>query len=54
MRSAIDAEASRRGVTPSRVVEAVFSRYLPEFVAQAISEDLMAERERATRKSGAT
>ncbi len=47
MRSAIDAEASRRGVTPSRVVEDLFARYLPTFVAEALADALrVEERER--------
>jgi len=40
IRSAIDAEASRRSTTPSRVVEALLLRYLPEFVAESIAGDL--------------
>ncbi len=42
MRSAIDAEADRRGVPPSRVVEEILARFLPEFVAAALQETLRA------------
>jgi len=38
MRSAIDAEASRRGVAPSRIVEELIARYLPVLVERALRE----------------
>jgi len=38
MRSAIDAEASRRGVPPSRVVEELIACYLPVLVARSLRE----------------
>jgi hypothetical protein len=41
MRSAIYAEAERRGTTPSRVLEAVLLRHLPEFVAEAIRDSFL-------------
>jgi len=40
MRSAIDMEALRRDVTPSRVVEAILARYLSEFISEAIGDTL--------------
>ena len=43
IRSAIDAEAARRSLPPSKVAEALLARYLPDFVAQAIRESLQGE-----------
>jgi hypothetical protein len=40
MRSALYAEASRRATTPSRVLEALPVRHLPEFVASGIRQTL--------------
>ena len=40
IRSAIDAEASRRSLAPSQVADALIARYLPEFVAEAILKSL--------------
>jgi hypothetical protein len=43
IRSAIDAEARRRGMRPSQIAEAVFARYLPTFIADSLAEALRDE-----------
>ena len=43
MRSAVDAEAARRGVPPSKVVEDLIRHYLPRLVSEAL-EAAFAER----------
>jgi hypothetical protein len=40
IRSAISAEADRRDVTPSAVVEQFFLTYLPEFIQMSVAETI--------------
>jgi hypothetical protein len=43
MRSALFAEAERRGTTPSLVLEALLVQHLPEFIAAAVREAVTQE-----------
>lgn len=53
MRSAIDAEATRRGLSPSRVVEELIACYLPLLVERALRETFdQATGERSDRAGG--
>jgi hypothetical protein len=44
LRSAIDAEAQRTGIPPSRVVERLLLKYLPEFIADSVRASFHSER----------
>jgi hypothetical protein len=44
LRSAIDAEALRSGIPPSRVVERLLLKYLPDFLAESVRASLHRDR----------
>jgi hypothetical protein len=43
LRSALEMEALRRGVSPRRLVERVLFRYLPEYAREAVQAALAAD-----------